>query len=400
MNDNLKELTTLFKKDGIEVTNFESLENDVYLNLFNPILNIIFGGNMNAGFPVGKFISLAGMPGAGKSFIALTIAAAMQKHGYLVVWLDSEGFADNKSMLHKFDIDTENFARMPVETVEDLGKICSKITTEIEEGKLPKKTIIFVDSVGQLTTEKEMGQVDDGATAVDMGYRAKVIKKVFNGFKSKIYENKISFVLVQHMYQSPDMYKPDQVAGGKYLEFLAQMQLTIKKTKDQDQNSTNDKQKYGGIKMIVEAKKHRIIKESTTIEMKLNFDTGLSKRHGILDLCPDEYIKRCSDKGKKYWVRLVNEELEKNAFGKAYLEKVTDTSFAIEKGLTQAKMKGYIVLEEQKDRLIVQNDKKKNEDDILKNLKKYITPDIKVKINEYIIETFCYSNAKNVEDNW
>lgn len=401
MSDYLNTVKRLMSKDTAGMTDFNKLEEDIYLDLFNPMLNIAFGGDMFAGFPVGKFISLAGMPGAGKSFIALTIAAAMQKHGYLVVWLDSEGFADNRPLLEKFDIDVELFARIPIETIEGLGVAASRILENIESGDLPKKTIMFVDSVGQLTTEKEIGQVEDGAEAVDMGYRAKVIKKVFNGFKSKIYDNRISFVLVQHMYQSPDMYKPDQVAGGKYLEYLAQMQLAIRKVKDRDADSTNEKQKYGGIDITIEALKHRIIKESSTVNLKLSFDKGLSKRHGIIELCPNEYFERTSKTGSQWYVKLVREDMETKAFGTRYIQKESDTSFSVALDTPKKLLEGYLILETLEDRLIIQNHKKKNYSNIIQDLQLYITPEIKEKVAKHIKRTYCYSNEKaDNNDEW
>tara|TARA_R100000808_G_scaffold24512_1_gene56639 strand:+ start:314 stop:1414 length:1101 start_codon:yes stop_codon:yes gene_type:complete len=78
--------------------------------------NIICRGK-KAGIPVGKITEIAGLEGAGKSWMAAEVAANAQKMGIDVVYFDSESAID-PSLLSKLGIDLERFLYVQASSVE------------------------------------------------------------------------------------------------------------------------------------------------------------------------------------------------------------------------------------------------------------------------------------------
>ena len=86
-------------------------------------MNALISGDMFKGVPEGKITSLAGDPGTGKTFIALSVVkhflnAHEDAH---VIWYDTEN-AITKSMFTDRNIDYSRFVYSPVATVEDFKK--------------------------------------------------------------------------------------------------------------------------------------------------------------------------------------------------------------------------------------------------------------------------------------
>ena len=78
--------------------------------------SIICKGKM-AGIPVGKITEIAGLEGAGKSWMAAEVASNAQKMGIDVVYFDSESAID-PSLLARLGIDLERFLYVQASSVE------------------------------------------------------------------------------------------------------------------------------------------------------------------------------------------------------------------------------------------------------------------------------------------
>ena len=65
-----------------------------YISTGSLILNACVTGSLFKGIPTGRVTTLAGEPGAGKSFLALAACREAQKQGYVPIYLDSEGAQD------------------------------------------------------------------------------------------------------------------------------------------------------------------------------------------------------------------------------------------------------------------------------------------------------------------
>ena len=120
---------------------------------------------LKGGIPNNKITVIAGPKQTGKSFISLNIARNAQKQGYNIVWIDTE-FSIEKTDFEMYGIDTTNpdtFMLMRTNVVEKIKMFLTSFLDALQklkdEGLDVSKTIIFIDSIGMLASEKEKGDV-------------------------------------------------------------------------------------------------------------------------------------------------------------------------------------------------------------------------------------------------
>lgn len=136
-------------------------------------------------------------------FVLTTMKEFLTKdHKAIVILFESES-ALSKSMLENFGIDTKRVMVIPVETVERFRHQCLSLL--IKYGEQPeserRKMLIVLDSLGMLSTEKEMGDITEGKDTKDMT-RAQIIKAAFRVLTLKLGKLGVPFLLTNHAYQT------------------------------------------------------------------------------------------------------------------------------------------------------------------------------------------------------
>jgi RecA/RadA recombinase len=89
---------------------------DDYINTGNYILNAAMTGSLFRGAPTGRVLCLAGDPGTGKSYLALSICREGQKKGYTPIYMDSEGSID-KDFVELIGCDSSKMIIKQVSTI-------------------------------------------------------------------------------------------------------------------------------------------------------------------------------------------------------------------------------------------------------------------------------------------
>tara|TARA_R100000458_G_C8261807_1_gene237221 strand:- start:389 stop:1486 length:1098 start_codon:yes stop_codon:yes gene_type:complete len=109
------------RKAGLDVAHDLREENPTEVKQWIPTgstwLDSIICRGKKAGIPVGKITEIAGLEGAGKSWMAAEIAANAQKMGIDVVYFDSESAVD-PSLLSRLGIDLDRFLYVQASSVE------------------------------------------------------------------------------------------------------------------------------------------------------------------------------------------------------------------------------------------------------------------------------------------
>ncbi|SVB11648.1 uncharacterized protein METZ01_LOCUS164502, partial [marine metagenome] len=129
-------------------------------------LNALLSGSLYGGVPSNKITCLAGSESVGKTFFALSIAKSFldnNKDG-LILYFESEG-ALTSDMIKERELDVDRFIMFPVATVEEFRTQCIKV---IEGVPKEAKVMIFLDSLGNLSTRKEMEDSASGSDKRDM----------------------------------------------------------------------------------------------------------------------------------------------------------------------------------------------------------------------------------------
>lgn len=185
-----------------------------YISTGSYILNAAITGSMFRGIPCGRVTTLAGEPGAGKSFLALSVCREAQKQGYVPIYLDSEGAQDVNSV-SRLGVDTKRFMIKQVNTISEVSTFILNLCTKLEAIPVENrdKVIIVLDSLGNLTSNKEAEDILNATGKRDMT-KQQEIKALFRVSATPLAKLHIPFIVVSHIYQTQDLFSKAVVSGG------------------------------------------------------------------------------------------------------------------------------------------------------------------------------------------
>ena len=315
MSDLLKNLV---KSSGNELASvvYEGVESDVngFVDTGSYVFNALLSGSLYGGIPDNKILALAGESATGKTYFALGIVSKFLDSfsDGVVLYFDTEQ-AVTSQMFEERGVDSNRVAVFPVATVEEFRhQVISVVDNYKELSPEEKKPMMIVlDSLGMLSTEKEMSDTAEGKTTRDMT-RAQVIKATFRTLTLKLGAAGIPMIMTNHTYSVIGSYFPTkEMGGGSGLKYAAStiVYLSRKKVKEGTDIIGN----------IIHCKlyKSRLTKENSIVDVMLNYDSGLNPYYGLIDIgirCG--ILKRISTRiefpdGRKAYEKNIYKEPEK-----------------------------------------------------------------------------------------
>ena len=181
-------------------------------------------------------------------------------------------------MIRSRGIDPTRVAIMPVATVESFRHQAITIVDKYNITKDKKPMMLVLDSLGMLSTEKEMADTADGKSTRDMT-RAQVIKATFRVLTLKLGAAGIPMIMTNHTYDSMGSMFPQKVmSGGSGLFYSASTIIYLSKKKVKEGTDV--------IGNIIHCKlyKSRLSKENAIVDVMLTYDKGLHPYYGLLPL--------------------------------------------------------------------------------------------------------------------
>lgn len=175
-----------------------------------PALNLALSGAFNGGFGSGLIVWAGPSKHFKTCFTLLMLKAYLDEHDDAVaIWYDSE-FGSPQSYFEAFGIDTGRIVHTPVTNIEELKFDIMKQLEGISRGD---HVFIGLDSAGNIASKKEVEDALDGKSAADMT-RAKQLKSLFRMVTPHLKMKKLPMVVVNHTYQTQEMYSKAVVSGG------------------------------------------------------------------------------------------------------------------------------------------------------------------------------------------
>ena len=278
-------LDTVIKDSGNEFASIVSdgvAAGDVtdYVDTGSYIFNALCSGSIYGGIPSNKVTALAGESSTGKTFFALSVVRnflkANPKGG--VIYFETES-AIPKEMIESRGIDSQRMVLFPVSTIEDFRTQACRIVDKYMKEPKREPMMFVLDSLGMLSTSKEMEDVANDKQVRDMT-KSQLIKGAFRVLTLKLGQAKIPMIVTNHTYDVIGSYIPTkEMGGGTGLKYAASTIIYLGKKKEKDGTTL-----VGNI-IKCEAKKSRLTKEGSKIETRLYFDDrGLDKYYGLLEL--------------------------------------------------------------------------------------------------------------------
>ncbi len=258
-------------KSKVEIRGFSDIEE--YISTGNYLLNAQMSGSLFGGYPNTRSIGIAGDSGAGKTFLCLNAVRELQKAGYYVFYIDTEGAIDSSDYI-KFGVDLEKLRYLRLGLISEVKFFINDLIETVKENS-GLKLAVFVDSVGMLDTDKSKTDMEKGKNAADMGLRSKEMRALFKSFTLDLSNYKIPFIFTNHTYASMDQYTPKGMSGGGGPEFSASIILMLSKGTLRDEAKTTT-----GIIVRSKTKKNRLAKP-LDIEFHISFHKGMNPFVGL-----------------------------------------------------------------------------------------------------------------------
>lgn len=219
-----------------------------WISTGNYILNACMSGDIYKAIPTGRVVTFSGTSGAGKSFLACSCCREAQKLGYIPIYLDSEGAIDS-DFVKRLGVDPTKMIIKKVNTIMEtsqfIANLCDKLQEQQDKFGQHDKVIIVLDSLGNLTSEKEREDTLSGSQKADFT-KAKDTKAMFRVCATPIAKLQIPWIVVNHVYQSMSFIPQNIQAMGSGIVYNASITIELSAAKLEDkENDTAAKARQG-----------------------------------------------------------------------------------------------------------------------------------------------------------
>ena len=216
--------------DGIEAGDVST-----YVDTGSYILNALISGDIYGGIPSNKITALAGETATGKTFFVLGIVKQFLADNPSggVLYFESES-ALTKQMIEDRGIDSSRMIILPVSTIQEFTHQALKVVEKHMEGQEDRPLMMCLDSLGMLSTTKEVTDISEGKETKDMT-RAQLVKGAFRVLTLKLGKAGIPLLVTNHTYkQVGTMFPQDVMGGGSGIQYAASTIVFLSKRKEKD----------------------------------------------------------------------------------------------------------------------------------------------------------------------
>jgi len=296
-----------------------------YIDTGSYIFNALLSGSIYDGLPDNKITALAGESATGKTFFALGMCKQFLEDNAdaAVIYFESES-ATSKKMIEERGIDSSRIMMVPVTTVQEFRTQAIRILDQYMQDKTDMKMLFVLDSLGMLSTTKEIEDTTAGAETRDMT-RAQLVKGAFRVLTLKLAKAGVALIVTNHTYDQMGLFAKRVMGGGSGLKYAASSILFLSRKKEKEGTEV--------IGNIVHCKneKSRLTVENRVVDVMLTYKKGLDRYYGLIDLAikygifeksstrvklPDgttQFAKTINNNPEKYFTKEVLDKLNEAA---------------------------------------------------------------------------------------
>ena len=268
--------------DGVEAGDVDS-----FIDTGSYIFNGLLSGSLYGGLAANKITALAGESATGKTYFLMGIVKNFldKDPNAGVIYFESES-AITKQMITDRGIDPNRMVIMPVTTVQEFRTQSLKVLDSyLAQNEADRKPLFLcLDSLGMLSTTKEVEDTADGKETRDMT-RAQVLKAAFRVLTLKLGRAKVPLVVTNHTYDVVgSMFPQKEMGGGSGLKYAASSIIYLSKRKEKDGTEV--------VGNIIHCKNHksRLTVENKMVDVRLTYDKGLDRYYGLLELAENHGV--------------------------------------------------------------------------------------------------------------
>lgn len=239
-----------------------------------PALNIALSASLTGGLKSG-IMTIAAPSKHFKSASALVLAGTyLKKHkDGVLMFFDSE-FGSPIDYFNSADVDLDRVVHIPVKNLEELK---FELVAQLENLTRGDKVFILIDSIGNLASKKEVEDAKDGKSTADMT-RSKTLKSIYRIITTHLRMLDIPLVQITHTYETMELYSKTVVGGGTGITYASDQVWVLTKAQEKDTSGLT------GFKFTIVIDKSRYVREKSKIPLYVDFEKGISKYSGLLDI--------------------------------------------------------------------------------------------------------------------
>jgi recombination protein RecA len=266
------------------------------------------------GIPQGRICEAYGPESGGKTTLALTITAQVQKAGMLAAYIDAE---------HSLSIEYARILGVDVDKLlisqPDYGEQGLQIAERLI--KTNEIGIVVVDSVASLTPKAELdGEIGDN----HMGLSGRMMSQAMRKLTAVTHQSQTILLFINQIREKIGVMfgSPETQPGGRALKFYSSLRLDIRRTqvlKDGDINV--------GARTKIKLVKNKVGTPFQETEVDLIFGKGFSKGGDLMDLA----VARGFVEKSGAWYIVAGEKCQGRANAVEYLEQNPAIAEQIEK---------------------------------------------------------------------
>lgn len=262
-----------------------------------PAMNLAFTGDFDGGMTPGLTM-FAGPSKSLKTILGMFCLKAFQTKypDGVVLFYDSEYGTIPKQWV-QFGLNTDMIAYHEVEHVEALKFDLAKKLAVV---KREDPVMVFIDSIGAMTTKKEMDDALAAHSAADMGKRAQQIRSLLRILMTQLVPKNIPAIGINHVYVPPEMHARTTQSGGTAVTYNANQVFFM------SQRQYKEGGEKVGTEFVLRIEKSRTIKPGSTFSfvaknnrlpkpetglMELAIEAGIIKQSGAWYQLPGEETK-------------------------------------------------------------------------------------------------------------
>lgn len=238
-----------------------------------PALNVAVSGKITGGY--GSGITVFAAPSKSfKTMFSLILLKAFQKKNPngTIIFYDSE-FGSPPEYLKAAGLNLDNIIHIPLKNLEEVK---FDMISKLETIKRSDKVLLFIDSIGNLASKKEIEDAKDEKSVADMT-RAKQLKSLFRMVTPYLSILDIPLIAVNHTYQEIGMFPKTIMGGGTGALYSSNNIFFISKSQEKEGKE------FVGSKFTIIAEKSRNIKEKSKIPVIVTFEKGVDVFSGIVE---------------------------------------------------------------------------------------------------------------------
>lgn len=239
-----------------------------------PAINVALSGDLEGGFEPGLTVWAGPSKHFKTSYLLLMMKSYLDKYkDAVVIFYDSE-FGTPKAYFQSFGIDMSRVLHTPLTDIEEFK---FDVMKQLEGIKRGDKVFFAVDSIGNLASKKEVDDALEGKSVGDMT-RAKQLKSCFRMITPHLKLKDIKMDVVNHTYQTQEMYSKAVVSGGTGIYYSSDNIYIIGRQQEKEGTEVI------GYNFVINVEKSRYVREKSKIIIQVIHGKGMNKWSGLLEM--------------------------------------------------------------------------------------------------------------------